>query len=91
MEDIGYSPEEIVAMYADMTGPEIAALTGIALLTVYNIIREEGGDVRPPGHRPVLVSPGVEVLEQMLAEHSQREVGELLGVSKRTIQRWMGK
>ena len=31
------------------------------------------------------------MLQEMLANASQREVAEQLGVSKRTVQRWLGK
>lgn len=60
-------------------------------MDVYAMVREAGIEVRPPGHRPVLESPGIEALEQMLLMHSQREVAEMLGVSKTTVQRWLGK
>ncbi len=86
-----YSPEDVAVMYETMTGEEIAALTGLALLKVYELAREGGADIRPRGHRPVLESPGLDVLQEMLANASQREVAEQLGVSKRTVQRWLGK
>lgn len=35
-----YSPEDVAVMYETMTGEEIAALTGLALLKVYELAPE---------------------------------------------------
>lgn len=88
-----YTTEELASLYEKNSAEKIAEITGIKLYQVYLVLRDAGVEIRPRGHRPILENPGKEFLENImhLENLSQQGLAERQGVSKRTIQRWLGK
>lgn len=91
MSESQFTPEDIAALYSeDHTAEEIVSLTGWKLYLVYQTLHELEVDMRPRGHRPYLENPGLEYLHTLQDQgYSQQGMADLLGVSKRTIQRWL--
>jgi hypothetical protein len=92
MTETKLTPAEVASMYEEMPGTDIHAQTGLKYWQIYAALRSVGAEVKPRGRRPVLKSPGKDELEKLFATgYSQQGVATLFGVSKRTVQRWLGK
>lgn len=92
MPENRFTPKDVALLYDKLPATEINRRTGLKLHRVYAMLEESGTVRKSRGRRPVLISPGKDILEGLLAAgKSQRSIAKKLHVSRRTVQRWLAR